>query len=265
MIAISIVKNFFILLMLFSICHLSAQRKGKDYSNILRSYNIYEIDSYLRIAHPDDPKRSVLKPRLVKLLNDYIKTAHPADQRVKDFQEKIALLRRKPSTRISFDEMNEIIKQKQIAKYREEMEKKPGAYVTKVYGNAGTSLPARSAGGGASLSTYENPEEAEFEMLMSVNPVQHKNNTVKILNSLFDNDPNSKESIVLIENKSKCNIIMRIEGVGNTKYRLAIPAQSDNTIVVAKGDYLFTSLLCGAQYASQKTVQKAVMVSLGTN
>ena len=101
-------------------------------------------------------------------------------------------------------------------------------------------------------------------MLMSVNPIEHKNNTVKILNSLFDNDPNSKESIVLIENKSKCNIIMRIEGVGNTKYRLAIPAESDNTIVVAKGDYLFSSLLCGAQYASQKTVQKAVMVALGT-
>lgn len=261
----SIVRNFFFLLMLLSFCNLSAQRKGKDYSNILRSYNIYEIDAYLRIAHPDDPKRSVLKPRLVKLLNEYIKTAHPADQRVKDFQEKIAILRRKPSTRISFNEMNEIIKQKQIAKFRAEMEKKPGSYVTKVYGNAGTSAPVVSGGGASSGSVYVNEEEAEFEMLMSVNPIQHKNNTVKILNSLFDNDPNSKESIVLIENNSKCNIIMRIEGVANTKYRLAIPAQSDNTIVVTKGDYLFTSLLCGAQYASQKTVQKAVMVSLGTN
>ncbi len=258
----SFVKNLFCFLMLLSLCNLSAQRKSKDFSNILRSYNIYEIDSYLRIAHPDDPKRSVLKPRLVKLLNDYIKTAHPADQRVKDFQEKLAILKRKPSTRISFDEMNEIIKQKQIAKYREESQKKPGTYVTKSYGSAGTSAPATSAGGAS--SGYVNPEEAEFEMLMSVNPIEHKNNTVKILNSLFDNDPNSKESIVLIENKSKCNIIMRIEGVGNTKYRLAIPAESDNTIVVAKGDYLFSSLLCGAQYASQKTVQKAVMVALGT-
>ena len=187
--------------MLLSLCNLSAQRKGKDYSNILRSNNIYEIDSYLRIAHPDDPKRSVLKPRLVKLLNEYIKTAHPSDQRVKDFQEKLALLRRKPSTRISFDEMNESIRQKQIAKYREESAKKPGNYVTKVYGNAGVSAPSTSAGGAS--SGYVNPEEAEFEMLMSVNPIEHKNNTVKILNSLFDNDPNSKESIVLIENKSK--------------------------------------------------------------
>ena len=260
----SSVKNFCYLLLLISFCNLSAQLKGKDYSNILRSNSIYEIDAYLRTAHPDDPKRSVLKPRLVKLLKEYIQTAHPADQRVKDFQEKIALLRRKPSTRISFQEMNEIIKQKQIAKFREEMGKKPGTYVTKAYGNA-----AGGSGGAANMGTNTgstvNPEEDEFNMLMSVNPVDHKNNTVKILNSLFDNDPNSKESIVMIENNSKCNIIMRIEGVGNTKYRLAIPAESDNTIVVAKGDYLFSSVLCGAQYASQKTVQKAVMVALGTN
>ena len=51
--------------------------------------------------------------------------------------------------------------------------------------------------------------------------------------------------------------------ITTTKYRLAIPAHSDNTVVVTKDDYLFSSLVCGAQYASQKTVQKAVMVSLG--
>ncbi len=30
-----------------------------------------------------------------------------------------------------------------------------------------------------------------------------------------------------------------------------------------KGDYLFSSLLCGAQYASQKTVKQAIIVELG--
>ena len=34
-----------------------------------------------------------------------------------------------------------------------------------------------------------------------------------------------KECIVLIRNKSDCNIIVRMEGVGTTKYRLAVPAQ----------------------------------------
>lgn len=237
-----------------------AQEKIKDYKDIMRSKSIYEIDAYLRIAHPDDPKRSVLKPRLVKMLKEYIKNAHPEDQRVKDFQEKIALLRRKPSTRISFDEMNEIIRQKQIAKFREILDKKLGnTYVTKVYGTGNSS----EANTSTSSTAFVDSEKEEFSMLMSVSPIEHKNNTVKILNSLFDNDPNSKESIVMIENKSDCNMIMRIEGVGNTKYRLAIPSNSDNTIVIAKGDYLFSSLVCGAQYASQKTVQKAVIVSLG--
>ena len=58
-------------------------------------------------------------------------------------------------------------------------------------------------------------------------------------------------------------MIMRLEGVGNNKYRLAIPAKKEGSVVVEKGDYLFSSLVCGAQYASQKSVQKAVIVSLG--
>ena len=77
---------------------------------IMRSTNIYEIDAFLRDAHPDDPKRLILKPRLIKMLREYIRKAHPADQRVKDFQEKIALLRKKPSTRMSFEEFNEQIR-----------------------------------------------------------------------------------------------------------------------------------------------------------
>jgi len=102
-------------------------------------------------------------------------------------------------------------------------------------------------------------------MLMGENSTEHKNKTVKILNSLFDNDPNAKECIVMIENRSDCNIIVRIEGVGNTKYRLPVPAHGDNSIVVQKGDYLLSSIVCGAQYASQKTIQKPMMVALGSS
>lgn len=259
-------KLYFLLLLVCLSASFSSQQKNKDYTNILRSKNIYEIDAFLRDAHPDDPKRLVLKPKLVKMLKEYIANAHPADQRVKDFQEKIAMLRRKPSTRISFDEMNEIIKKKQIAKFQEELLKKDGStitYMTKVYGSASNPNASATAGSVANTATYVDTEADEFKMLVNANPIEHKNNTVKILNSLFDNDPNSKESIVMIENKSECNIIMRIEGVGNTKFRLPIPANAQNTIVVPKGDYLFNSLVCGAQYASQKTLQKAIMVSLG--
>ncbi|ROH96794.1 DUF6759 domain-containing protein [Chryseobacterium daecheongense] len=243
--------------------NVSAQKKDKDYSNILKSKNIYEINAFLRDAHPDDPRRSVLKPRVMEMMKEYIKTAHPADQKVKQMQEMLALLKRRPSTKISFDEMNAIIKQKQIAKYKAELAAKQST-VQYTPSNAQNVFVANTAAT-SNVAAIPDAEAEEFNMLMSVSPVEHKNKTVKILNSLFDNDPNSKECIVLIENKSDCNIIVRMEGVGNTKYRLAVPAHNDNSIVVEKGDYLFTSLVCGAQYASQKTIQKPLMVALGSS
>jgi hypothetical protein len=237
----------------------SAQKKGKDYSNILKSNNIYEINAFLRDAHPDDPRRSVLKPRVMEMMKEYIKNAHPADQKVKDMQEMLAMMKRRPSTKITFDEMNAIIKQKQIAKYKAELAAKQP---TTVY----TPSTAQNTFvvNAAANTAIPNAEAEEFNMLMAVSPVEHKNKTVKILNSLFDNDPNAKECIVLIQNKSDCNIIVRMEGVGTTKYRLAVPAQGEGSIVIEKGQYLFTSLVCGAQYASQKTIQRPIMVALGS-
>jgi hypothetical protein len=238
----------------------SSQQKMKDYSKIMSSKSIYEIDAFLRDAHPDDPKRLILKPRLVELLRDYIKNALPGDQRVKGFQEKLIILNTKPSTKITFEEINEKIREKQIAAFRKKLESKE----LKNY-NASTADPTIEQTSSASKGIINSEEEEEFNMLMSENPTEHKDKTVKVLNSLFDNDPNSKESIVMIENKSDCNMIMRIEGVGYSKYRLAIPAKDDNAIVVAKGDYLFSSIVCGTQYTSQKTVQRSIIVSLGSS
>ncbi|MDP9961381.1 DUF6759 domain-containing protein [Chryseobacterium lathyri] len=60
----------------------SAQKKHKD---ILKSTNTKEIEEYLRNAHPDDPKRAVLKPKLIALKNSGwtkgAKTAKPMEAR----------------------------------------------------------------------------------------------------------------------------------------------------------------------------------------
>jgi hypothetical protein len=252
------------LLLLFStllFLSFSAQKKGKDYSNILKSKNIYEINAFLRDAHPDDPRRSVLKPRVMELMRTYIKDALPSDQKVKDMQEMLAMLKRRPSTKITFDEMNAIIKQKQIAKYKAELAAKQSAVIY-TPSNTQNAIVVNT---GSSTAAIPDAEAEEFNMLMTVSPVEHKNNTVKILNSLFDNDPTSKECIVLIENKSDCNIIVRMEGIGTTKYRLAVPAHNESSVVIQKGDYLFTSIVCGSQYASQKTIRKPLMVALGSS
>lgn len=257
------------LLLLFTtllfVC-LSAQKQGKDYSNILKSKSIYEINAFLRDAHPDDPRRSVLKPKVMELMKDYIKNAPPGDQKVRQMQDWLAMLKRKASTKITFDEMNAIIKKKQIAKYQKELQVGQSAVAytpsspKNVYvASSSTSTTKKTT------AVIADTEASEFNMLMADNPVEHKNKTVKILNSLFDNDPNAKECIVMIENKSDCNIIVRIEGIGNTKYRLPVPAHGDNSMVIQKGDYLLTSIVCGAQYASQKTIQKPLMVALGSS
>lgn len=257
-------KIFLLFTALLFVC-ISAQRKGKDYSNILKSKNIYEINAFLRDAHPDDPRRSVLKPKVMELMKDYIKNAPPGDQKVKQMQDWLAMLKRKASTKITFEEMNAIIKKKQIAKYQKELQVGQSAVAYTPSSPQNVYVASTTSSTKKTTAVIADTEASEFNMLMADNPIEHKNKTVKILNSLFDNDPNAKECIVMIENKSDCNIIVRIEGIGNTKYRLPVPAHGDNSLVIQKGDYLLTSIVCGAQYASQKTIQKPLMVALGSS
>ncbi|WP_185113569.1 DUF6759 domain-containing protein [Chryseobacterium sp. JM1] len=59
-------KTLTILLIFLISGSASAQKKNKE---ILKSTNIHEIEEYLKNAHPEDPKRSVLKPKLIALKN----------------------------------------------------------------------------------------------------------------------------------------------------------------------------------------------------
>ena len=273
----------------------SAQKWKKNYNNIMNSQNIYELDAFLKDAHENDPRRAKIKERLVYLMKDYVKTAHPEDQRIKVYQEKLTLLETRSSTKISFDEMNDNIKKKIIEQYKAKLallenpnlnneEKAVGItkksnqpltqqkYQQGSYsGNSNTSAsnktsysskPAKSVAIKTSNSSSNNNEAQEYDALMNTSLQDHKDKTIQVLNKLFDNDPSSKDCIVMIQNKSDCNMIMRIEGLGNASYKLAIPSKDENSIVVMKGDYQFSSLVCGAQYSSQKSIKKGMMVSL---
>ncbi|WP_042722894.1 DUF6759 domain-containing protein [Flavobacterium sp. B17] len=61
-------KNIFIILLctLFSCKSTNVENHSQ---NILESTDIKEIENYLATTHPDDPKRSVLKPKLIALKN----------------------------------------------------------------------------------------------------------------------------------------------------------------------------------------------------
>lgn len=197
-------KITFVLLVAFS-CTLNAQRKKDKYEDILNTTDITKIEAFLKNAHPEDPRRSVLKPKLIALKN-------------KQFTDG--------------------------AKNAKPMQARP--IITDIP-NAVTKRP--------------NSDEAEeFKKLMTETSDAHKDKTVKLLNQLFDNDPSNKEAIILVQNNSDCNMIMRIQG--KDFYNLAVPAKGENSIVIKKGDYNFASDICGSRYSSKKTVGKSMMIVL---
>lgn len=168
--------------------------------NILKSTDIQQIEKYLVDAHPDDPKRGILKRKLIFLKNEAwtrgAKNAVPMAARpLVNTEEDYTL------------------------------------------------------------------EENEFRNLMATVRVQHDERTVKLLNNLFNNDSNKSEVIVVVRNRSECDIIVRIEG--SKKYNIAVPARQENVAIVEKGVYSLKSRICGRLYSSQKNIEKGVIIDLG--
>ncbi|MFN3020942.1 DUF6759 domain-containing protein [Chryseobacterium sp. TY3] len=104
-------------------------------------------------------------------------------------------------------------------------------------------------------------DRALFNKLMEEAKANEKQNTVQVLNELFK-DPNTNEStsVVLIQNKSICDMILTLDGP--KAYNLAIPANSDKSIVVEKGDYRLKSNVCDAPYESSKSISKGIIITL---
>lgn len=202
-----IMNKIFIILTILVFTFLGAQTKKKNFNNIIKSQDIAEITEFLEQAHPDDPRKPVLKKRLIQLKNE-------AWTKGKENHKPMAV---RP-----FQEEEKTLDIKSLTK----------------------------------------DETEEFNQLMKISSGEHKNKTVDALNSLFDNNSTSKELVVMIENKSDCNIIVRMEGEVGKNYKLPVPSKKQNLIVLEKGGYTFTSNICGSQYVSKKNIQKALMITL---
>lgn len=85
--------------------------------------------------------------------------------------------------------------------------------------------------------------------------------TVEVLNHLFNNNPNKKEAYVLIKNTSDCNLIVKLEG--KKFYNLDVPKKGENYIMVPKGSYKVTTMICNARYTSVKNVTQDIEIDLG--
>ena len=85
--------------------------------------------------------------------------------------------------------------------------------------------------------------------------------TENVLNHIFSNVPNKKEAYVLIKNKSNCNLVVKFEG-GRNYFNLDVPKLGENYILVPKGSYKITTMICNAQYSSVKNLTEDMQIEL---
>ena len=64
----------------------------------------------------------------------------------------------------------------------------------------------------------------------------------------------------MIRNKSECNLIVKFEG--KKFYNLDVPKMGENYIMVQKGTYRITTMICNAQYASVKNITQDLEINL---
>ena len=91
-------------------------------------------------------------------------------------------------------------------------------------------------------------------------PSEKNKKTAAMLTHLFNNDPLDKEAYINIKNRSKCNLIVKISG--KKYYNLDVPANGQNFLLVDKGEYVLTTMVCDAKYSSLKRISKDIEIEL---
>lgn len=119
----------------------------------------------------------------------------------------------------------------------------------------------------AANSTSSVNEKKEFSTLMEKDQVNKKRVTAEVLTHLLnDPDPDEKTTAAVIENTSRCDIIVRLVGISNNKiYNLPVPRLGKNQFIIEKGNYTLKSNICGAKYYSQKNITEPLILELSNN
>jgi len=91
-------------------------------------------------------------------------------------------------------------------------------------------------------------------------PTEESKRTAAMLTHLFNNDPTNTEAYLNIKNKSSCNLIVKL--TGKKFYNLTVPAKGQNFILVNKGEYVLTTMVCDAKYSSLKRIDQDIEIVL---
>ncbi|AZA52319.1 DUF6759 domain-containing protein [Chryseobacterium sp. G0201] len=115
--------------------------------------------------------------------------------------------------------------------------------------NKTVATPNKTVNYASAASTNKNAE-----------PSEKNKKTAAMLTHMFNNDPMDKEAYINIKNRSKCNLIVKISG--KKYYNLDVPAKSQNYLLVDKGEYILTTMVCDAKYSSLKRINKDIEIEL---
>ncbi|KUJ50511.1 DUF6759 domain-containing protein [Chryseobacterium sp. JAH] len=91
-------------------------------------------------------------------------------------------------------------------------------------------------------------------------PSEKNKKTAAMLTHIFNDDPSDKEAYINIKNKSNCRLIVKISG--KKYYNLDVPAKGQNFVLIDKGDYVLTTMVCDAKYSSLKKITKDIEIQL---
>lgn len=94
-------------------------------------------------------------------------------------------------------------------------------------------------------------------------PSEENKRTAAMLTHIFSNDTSLKEAYINIKNRSACNLIVKISG--KKYYNLTVPAKGQNFILIDKGEYVLTTMVCDAKYSSLKKISKDIEIELNVS
>lgn len=94
-------------------------------------------------------------------------------------------------------------------------------------------------------------------------PSEENKRTAAMLTHLFNNDISKNDAYINIKNRSSCNLIVKISG--KKYYNLTVPARGENFILIDKGEYVLTTMVCDAKYSSLKKIDKDIEIALNVS
>lgn len=112
----------------------------------------------------------------------------------------------------------------------------------------------------ASNAGFSGSSTNNFKASTNSEPSDKAKKTAAMLSHMFNYDPSDKDAYINIKNRSKCALLIKI--VGKKSYNLDVPAKGQNFIMVEKGEYTLSGMICDAKYTSRKKITKDIELEL---